>query len=75
MKTEFRKVYITDDGQEFDSEEEALKHEIVLNISRFLEDSDIHWRDIGPDDVAKYIVANRDALIKILSIDRTLEEE
>jgi hypothetical protein len=56
----FEKVlYRTSDGKEFDDEKEAKIHESTLDLTSFLDSSDIYWRkDVDPEEVAKLILAH-----------------
>lgn len=52
-----RTIYQTADGAEFDSEQEAKSHERTLELSHFLEESGIYWReDVDPTEVARLIL-------------------
>ena len=53
MKT----IWTTSDGLEFDTEEEAEKHENVQAIAGELCDT-FHWRDASPKDVAVWLLEN-----------------
>lgn len=52
-----RTIYQTADGAEFDNEQEARYHERILELSTFLQESGIYWRqDVDPTEVARLIL-------------------
>lgn len=67
MRTEHRTVYISNDGKKFDTPEAALERDIAYKLEAALSDSsDLFWQDIGPDEVAHWIIENRDYLLATL---------
>ncbi len=60
-----KKVYLSDDGQEYDTEAEALKRDQVFEMSKILGTlNDISWRYSDPEDVARELLKSGYTIIK-----------
>lgn len=50
-------VWVCVDGSEFDSEAAAVHYESKIALVADMESTDIHWRDVSPDDVAEWLLS------------------
>lgn len=55
-------VFITDDGQEFDSREAAVEHVTRITIEELADKSGIYWRDSSASEVAEFVLNNWPAI-------------
>lgn len=59
-------VFITEDNREFFSEEEARTYETTQKLSRLLAESGIYFRGTNEDEIAEWIVSNKEKILEIL---------
>ena len=55
-RSETRTVWITEDGQEWDSKDAASAHEAEQQIVAWLDAGDIYWRDTDASEVVKRLL-------------------
>lgn len=61
MRTEHRPVYIADDGTEFDSESECVRHEAAEHIISYLSGA-IYLRDADASEVVRALMYRYDII-------------
>lgn len=60
--------YESDSGRPFDTPEEAIREDKRHKLVCLLYDDDsLYWREISPEDVADFLLANKDQVKEILS--------
>ncbi len=68
-KSEVRTVWIAKNGQEFDTEEEAIQHEELIDLVSVLEDdsSGIYWRETCATEVVSFLLKHYNITKKVKS--------